>query len=339
VRGAELARMIAGSTAGVAFVLPPTAIAGADEPCARVVAPQDLSAPWAAAVADLRRQIAQLPPSDCQTMTLSLEPQEGGMRIVAVAGDGRRAERVAKHSESLVAMSLGLLMAIPGERLAESDAAPPPAATPPRPPVPIPSEPPVASPVARATTAPEPRTIGLLAGFSGGIRLTAPTSLSVLDVEARADIVFDRWLMLVTLRSALVSCLGQQGVDCDVYNDVSAGFGVGRRFRTSGPTIDVAFEPSLAVMHMEYDAAPAGEGQTLEDTEVVLRFDASARLAMPVDRHWALTVTLDGGLAPSMLTNPARLDLPAGTATGAAPPPPFPAWSGGVRLGALGALL
>jgi hypothetical protein len=335
MRGADLARTIAGSIASMGVVLDPTASACADEPCARVVAPAELPAAWAGAVADLRQQIGQLPASDCQSMTLSLEPQEAGMRIVATTRDGRRAERTVRHSESLAAMALGVLMAIPGEHSEEA----PVLGTSPAPRGPVPSEPRAAFLAAGPATVPAPRTIALWVGLSGGIRLTAPTSLSVLDVEARGDILFDRWLMLMTLRSALVSCLGQQGVDCDVYSDVSAGVGVGRRFRLGGPDIDVALEPSLVVMHMEYDLTAGAEGQTVEDTQVVLRLDASARLAVPFDQHWVLTVTLDGGLAPSMLANPTRLELPAGPAPRGQPPPPFPAWSGGLRLGASGALL
>ena len=114
MRGADLARTIAGSIASMGVVVGPAASVCADEPCARVVAPPELSAAWAGAVADLRKQIAQLPASDCQSMTLSLEPQEAGMRIVAMTSDGRRAERSVKHSESLAAMALGVLMAIPG---------------------------------------------------------------------------------------------------------------------------------------------------------------------------------------------------------------------------------
>lgn len=254
------------------------------------------------------------------------------MRIVAVTRDGRRAERIVGSAESLVARALGLLMTIPALQ-------PPVQAEGPAPRTPVVSEAQPATPVAALANATAPRATELWAGLSGGIRLAAPTSLSVLDIEARADILFDRWLMLVSLQSSLVSCLGQQGVDCDVYNDVSLGAGVGRRFQVGGPDIDIAFAPSVVVMHMEYDGAGGAEGQALQGTEVALRFDASARLAVPINPHWVLTFTLDGGLAPSMLTSPTRLSLPAGAAAGAQQPPPFPAWSGGVRLGASGALL
>jgi hypothetical protein len=123
-----------------------------------------------------------------------------------------------------------------------------------------------------------------------------------------------------------------------VYNDGSIGVGVGRRFSTGEANVDVAFVPSLVVMHMEYDGA--GEGAVVEGTEVAMRFDLSSRLAIPLNSRWALTLTLDGGAVPSMAIKPARLSLPVGAAAAdAQPPPPFPAWSVGVRIGASGALL
>jgi len=332
VTGAELAHMIAGGIASVAVVCDPSASAHADEPCARVVVPPTLSEAWARAVADLRTQIAQLPASDCEAMTLALEPHEEGMRIVALTGDGRRAERIVRRAESLVARALGLLMTIP-------EVSPSGPTTSPHAPVTRDVGEPQPAPTMAGTVTPTARGVtALWAGLSGGIRLATPTSLSVVDVEARADIFFDRWLMLVSLQSSLLSCLGQQGLDCDVYNDVSLGVGVGRRLPLGGPDVDFAFAPSVVVMHMEYDGDGA-EGQALEGTEVALRFDASARLAVPINPHWVVTLTLDGGLAPSMLTSPARLSLPVGAPAGVQQPPPFPAWSGGVRLGASGALL
>jgi hypothetical protein len=171
------------------------------------------------------------------------------------------------------------------------------------------------------------------------VRLTAPTNLTVLDVEARADLLLHPWLLVATIRSAVVSCAGQQGVDCDVYNDVSTGVGVGRRFETGPAAVDLAFEPSVVVMHMEYDFPAGFEGAPVEGTEVALRVDASARLAVPLGPNWALTVTVDGGLSPAMLVSPSQLAVPGGAPKGSEGPPPFPAWMGGVRVGASGALL
>jgi len=171
------------------------------------------------------------------------------------------------------------------------------------------------------------------------VRLTAPTGVTVLDVEARADLFVDRWLFMSSLRSAAASCLGAQGVDCDVYNDVSLGVGVGRRARAGAAAFDFSLEPSMVWMHMEYDVSPSSETQSVAGSEVTLRVDTSARLAVPLSESWALTVTVDVGLAPAMLST-TRLDLPPNlSATTAAPTPAFPAWTGAVRVGASGALL
>jgi len=336
----------------MAVGLHPLARARADEPCAQVVAPAGLSPEWAAAVENLRRQIAQLSAAECQAMTISIEPKEEGTRIVATTSDGRRTSRTIKGPDVLSPVAIGLLITVGAEPAASPVAAPPSAsAAAPPPPAPPAAPAPTAAPSAAHPSAgrtaahlaspvePTAKTIALWAGVSGGIRLTAPTGLSVLDVEARADLFLEPWLMLIAVRSALVACLGQQGVDCDVYNDVSIGVGVGRRFHIGAPDIDVAFEPSLVVMHMEYDSDSSGEGQTVVDTDTALRLDVSARLSIPFDPSWALTLTLDGGLAPSMLARPANIQLPIGGAAGAQTLPPFPAWSGGLRLGVSGALL
>jgi hypothetical protein len=262
-------------------------------------------------------------------MTLSIEPSDGAVRVLATTGDGWRTERVVPRPDGLVATALGLLLTIPAETPAPSAA-------------PIPTPPPTprqrvleAPPLALA---PAPQPVALWAGLATGVRLTAPTAVTVFDVEARLDLMFDRWLLLSTIRSALVSCLGGQGVDCDVYNDVSVGAGVGRRVRAGTAAVDFAFEPSVVWMHMEYDAPNASEAQSVAGSEVALRLDASSRLAVPLAEGWALTLTIDAGLAPTMLRT-TRLDLPANLGSAGTVPPPFPAWTGGVRVGASGALL
>ena len=175
-------------------------------------------------------------------------------------------------------------------------------------------------------------------GVSAGVRLTAPTSAAAFDVEGRADLRVGSWLVLGTVRSALVSCIGQQGLDCDAYTDVAAGIGVGRVFQAGAGSVDVAFEPLIVAMHMEYDADTRNESVSVEQTELALFLDASARLLVPLGHRWALTLTVDGAVAPSLLANPVQLRLPAGD-TGDTKPLAFPAWMGGVRVGALGAVL
>jgi hypothetical protein len=269
-------------------------------------------------------------------MNLSIEAEEGGVRIVAIASDGATTERTVHGADSLVATAMGLIMTIPPTSAPEPVGGPttatPPAATAPAS-VPPPSEQPQPETHPAAALTEPSREVWL--GLSAGLRLTAPTGVSVLDVEARADLFLGKWLLLANVRSAVVSCTGQQGVDCDVYNDVSAGVGVGRRVRTGDARFDFAFEPSFVWMHMEYDYPPGSEDVEVDGSELALRLDASVRLAVPVGPRWMCTVTLDGGLAPSMLVNPARLRLPEPDTQ----PPPFPAWSGGIRVGASGALL
>jgi hypothetical protein len=317
------------------MALAPTA--HAVEACAVAVTSKSLSPSWSEAVAELKDQIARLTSSECEPMILSLEPFDRGLRIVAAAPDGRRAERTVRRPEALVATALGLVMAIPAPE--DTQDAPPPIT--PVPPSPTPPETPP-SPTRRMTAAPArvaPTQVGVWAGLSAGLRLTAPTDATVLDVEARGDVLFERWLLLATIRSAVVSCTGTQGLDCDVYTDVSAGLGVGRRFRAGPAEVDVALEPSVVVMHMEYDPVGGSEAQAWTGTLATLRADLSARLALPLGKSWALTVTADGGLAPTILASPTRLQPPAGSTPTAGQPPPFPAWTGGLRLGASGVLL
>ena len=341
--GARLSRALAAGASGAA-ILAIAAPTPAAEGCARIVA-TNLPSPWLGAVEELRRQVAQLPPSQCRPMTLTIEASGGQVRIIALASDGARTERVVRAADSLVATALGLLMTIPGGvgEAAEPDvetAAPAPTAAPSAaaaapPPVAsaslVPQPPPEAPSAVVSTRTP----MELWGGLSAGLRLTAPTGVFVLDVEARADLLLGSWLLLANVRSAVVSCTGQQGVDCDVYNDVSAGVGVGRRVHAGDASFDFAFEPSFVWMHMEYDYPPGSEDEEVEGSEIALRLDASARLVVPLGRKWVCTVTLDGGLAPSMLVSPAQLRLPGAETQ----PPPFPAWSGGLRVGASGALL
>jgi len=345
VTGAHLARMITAGSAGLAVALAAARSARAGGPCARVEAPEPIPAPWVSAVAELERQLARLPASECQPVTLSLEPDGGRLRIRARAADGRRAERTVEEPADLAPAALGLVMGIPelpdggpGASHPGSDSASP------EPSARRPEAAPALPPPAQRSSAPTPPLasrasvpFGLWTGVSAGLRLTAPTALTVLDVEARADVILERWLLLATLRSAVVSCLGEQGVDCDVYNDVSFGAGVARRLWLGTPILDVGIEPSLVVMHMEYDGAT--EAQSVEGTLATLRVDVSARLAVPVGARWALTVEVEGGVAPSILASPERLTVPAAWLADEAPPPPYPAWSGAVRVGAAGALL
>jgi hypothetical protein len=175
-------------------------------------------------------------------------------------------------------------------------------------------------------------------GLAAGVRLTSPTAASALDLEARADLEIGPWIVFATLRSAVVSCLGLQGLDCDAYTDVGGGIGIGRKVPAGPATLDLGFEPLIMAMQMEYDAGTEDEGTSVEQTELALFLDASARLRVPLGRRWALTLTVDGAVAPSLVAHPIQLAAPPDASEGG-PPLPFPAWMGGVRVGASGALL
>ena len=312
VRAVDWGRIVAGGAAGVTIAAAPGVRAGG--PCALVATPEALAPAWTGAVDDLRREIAELPASDCRPMTLSIVASGGAVRVVAITGDGRRTERTVARPDSLVATALGLLLTIPAETPAPPPAPPPPSAATAAPPPPR-----RAIETGPAAPAPPPPALALWAGLAAGLRLTAPTAVTVFDVEARLDLMLDRWLLLSTIRSALVSCLGGQGVDCDVYNDVSLGVGVGRRVRAGTAAVDFALEPSIVWMHMEYDVPGALEAESVAGSEVALRLDASARIAVPLAEGWALTLTVDGGLAPTMLGT-TRLELPVSLAGVAQPP-------------------
>jgi hypothetical protein len=312
VRGRPAACVLA----ALVLTAPP---ARADAPCGEVVASEDLPVPWSAAVEALRARIASIPAAECVPLRLVVEHRGDDVRVVAIASDGRRAERPVPHPDDLVPVALGLLAAPPAP-------APPPASAP----GPAPAPPPAPAPAPTPARAPAPTASPLppiWLGFALGVRLTAPRGFTVLDTELRGDVVSGPWVVFATVRSAVLSCLGAQGVDCDVYDDVAAGVGLARRMRASASAVDLGLEPSLAWTHMELDGAD--EINSVAGAVVELRLDASARLVVPVGETTSLTVTLDLGLSPSLLASPQRL----ANAPGIADVAPFPSYWGGVRLG------
>ncbi|MGH7297248.1 MAG: hypothetical protein ACRELB_20080 [Polyangiaceae bacterium] len=309
--------------------------------CAQLSVASDLPVAWASAVEALHVRLAGLGAADCLPMSLSIERGEAGVRIVAITPDGRRAERAVGQPADLVPVALGLVAALPPlpKPPEPSPAASrPPVASPPASPAPPPFS---ARPGSASPPAPEPGRLPSVAmapplrvwlGLGTGVRLTAPQGLTVLDVEGRADLIRAPWLVFVTVRSAVLSCLGEQGVDCDVYEDVSAGAGLARRVRAGAALLDFGVSPSLAWMHMELDGV--GEEVSARGAVVALRLDGSARLAVPFGDSVSLTVTVDAGLSPTLLASPARLSSPAGGTA-----PPFPTFYGGVRIGFAAAVL
>jgi hypothetical protein len=337
-----LGRKIASGAASLVVGLAPWFEARADAPCARLDAPRAaLPIAWERAVEDLERQLQTLPGADCQSMTLSVEPGEGGVRVVAVTTDGRRAERAVREPRALVATALGLVMAIPGNTAAPAL----PAEPSPRPPATVPAqvEPHVVNPVL-----PQPREPDRLAnrpsavwlGFAVGGRVASPTSILTLDIEAYANVLLGHWLLIASIRDVPTGLVAAQGIDEDAFREVSAGLGFGRRVVAGDAAIDVAVLPALVAMQMEYDFPPGTVPSSVHGGDVEFGLDAMARLALPVSKSWVLTLAIDADVLPGNVASPTRLDTPQGITTrGLAAPPPFPTLTSGVRIGASGALL
>ncbi len=330
MRGTVARTMLACSTA---IALAPE-VAQADASCARVRTSGDLTSPWIEAVHELERQIAQLPAPDCQAATLQVEPVGSAARVVAVAVDGRRAERVVHTPGSLVATGLGLVMAIPS---VAAPPLPPVASSPPLAPeaasAPAPGR---AAPDAPAAPVP-PTRLSLWLGADAGGRTALPTSVASGDVAVHGDIVLDHWLFTIVVRDSVVGFAPAQGFDNDAFREVNVALGVGRRIEAGDTAFDLIFAPAISAMRLEWDFGSRGESAG-EDVE--LSVNALARAALRISRNWALTLTIESELVPGNLTGaPARVPVPVDAPASAGLPPPFPAWTGGIRFGAMGAIL
>jgi hypothetical protein len=332
--------MLATSAATTALLAGGARAARPDEPCGPVEASRQLGSDWQQAVEELRRQLAHMPASDCRGVRLAVEQTtEGaaeGVRVVATASDGSRAERTVRTPESLLATGLGLVMSIPR---AAPETSPPAASAPTAAAASMPAPPraqrEAPSAVAPPATAP-PHRVGLWLGFEAGGRVGVPAAITMVDLEAHAAISIDRWVLLVFIRDAPAGLYAEQGVDADAYQEAGAGLGVGRRFDIGSASLDVALEPSLVATRMEVDVPPGSEGNGYHGSDVELRMGALLRMSLPVATGWRLTLSADTDVSPGNLATPMRIELPAGVPGST---PTFPAWTTGLRVGATGALL
>jgi hypothetical protein len=310
----------------------PHGVARADTSCVQVHASSDLTAPWVDAVHELERQLGQLPASDCQPATLVVEPADGNARVVAITPDGRRAERLVTRANSLVATGLGLVMAIPSAAARATAAPPPPPAPHLRPPAPSPPTPP--PPAERSAPVPH---LALWLGFDVGGRTSAPSTIAAADAAVHADVLLDHWILSVTVRDSPVGFAPGQGFDNDVFREVNVALGVGRRLTAGETSFDLIVAPAIAAMRLEWDFSN-GTDSAGEDVELSL--NVLARAALRLSNDWALTLTLESELVPGNLTtSPARIQVPVGVPADSSLPPAFPAWTGGIRFGAMGAIL
>ena len=317
--GDALARFVFAGTASLAVITGTARGAGAQEPCARVEASPDLPAPWAAVVGDLIRALAELPSTECRPLTLVLEPADGTVRLIAEAQDGGRAVRTVAQPSLLVPIALGLVVS--GSTDAERDpVAPTPPANPP--PASLPTVPPPASSSRPASPSPgvaaSPHAVGAWLGVGIGARIGVPSTISMADVEARADLRVDRLLLFVSFRNVSVGFVPGQGLDGDAYHESSIAFGVGRSFPLGACSLDLSLAPSLVTMRLSKDTPVHARANDVE-----LRVGASARLNVPLSPSWRLTLAADTDVIPDFLRSEERIE----------PLPAFPSWTSGLCVG------
>jgi hypothetical protein len=182
-----------------------------------------------------------------------------------------------------------------------------------------------------------PPRLELWLGVDAGGRTAVPASVAAVDVAVHGDILINHWLFTIALRDAVVGFAPAQQFDNDAFREVNVALGVGRRIEVGDAAFDLIVAPAISAMRLEWDFSNEREAAG-EDVEFCL--NALARVALRLSKTWALTLTVESELVPGNLTSsPASLETPAGVPPGSSLPPPFPAWMGGIRFGAMGAVL
>jgi hypothetical protein len=289
-------------------------------PCdaVRVVDAASLGASWRQALVDLRAQVRKLGPAECVEVTLVLAADGERVRLIASTLDGRHAERRVAQASSLVPIALGLITSAPpeGEQPAEGPAPPPPSAA---------ELPPPDVPVARAVPAepPAPPRVQVAVAVAVGARAGFPTRVAMMDLEARADVIADGWLVAASLRYSPFG-VRSGGASGYTYDEVALGLGFGRRVMLGDAALDLTVAPELVVMTQELDAPTDGAG----GVESEARLGATARLRLPFGTRWRPLLAIDADLAP--LSRALVIDSSL---------PPLPTWTLGLAAGALGDLL
>jgi hypothetical protein len=145
------------------------------------------------------------------------------------------------------------------------------------------------------------------------------------DVQARADLFINRWILLVSLRYS--AGLSGEMPDEDDYDEVALGLGAGRQFSIGRSTLDLTLSPSVVSMSIVDDDGP---GPTIEASRTQLRLGAAARWTVPIGGAWRFTLTADTEISPHGLRHASHFE-PGD--------PALPAWTGALRAGAAGSLL
>jgi hypothetical protein len=316
--------MVAWATAMLLVLAAPEPVF-ADTSCTNVEirAGSGLSNEWQERVRELEDELRRAAGPECEGVSLSIQPDQGRVRIVATAADGRRAERMVTQPSALAPTVLGLVMSIPRETPNDQPTSPPQAGA-----AATRSAP---RPESRTPTPSPQRSIDAWLGFAFGARAGEPASLVIVDVEGRADLLLRPWLLFASFRYTPVAVTSSLVLDLDEYNEIALALGAGRRIEIGPAALDLGLAPELVGVTMEGDfgGLDSGGGIDVRESAVQLRVDLSARWMLPLLASWRLSVTADGDFAPSELASPLRLDSRL---------PPLPSWTVGLRLGASGAL-
>jgi len=281
----------------------------------RIHGDPDLQPEWADAVREASDQLDAAPRAPCVAVDVSVTPGVGaGVHVFATASDGRRTRRFVRKPSGLTPLIFGLVASIP-EDVADVPQAPQAAAGG------------ASGPANLVIAAPAPSApFAVWLGLAAGGRVSQPLLLEMVDFEGRADVTVGVWSLFASLRYAVAFTEGDD--TASTYSEVDFGLGAGRQIALGATLLDVAFVPSLATMRFEDpddDDGVAHDGSVAE-----FRLGASVRWSVPVGRSWRVTLTADSDIAPEGLAHEVRVR--AGTL-------PFPAWTGGLRLGASGKLL
>jgi hypothetical protein len=172
--------------------------------------------------------------------------------------------------------------------------------------------------------APAPHATEVRLGVALGARFGVPSTISMAEIEGRADLRVDRLLVFASFENVPVGFVAGQGFDADAYRESSIAIGLGRSLPVGRYALDVAAAPSIVTMRLDRDGPDHARADDVE-----LRIGVSVRLDVPLSRSWNFTVTADTDVIPDALRSANRID----------PLPAFPAWTTGLRLGATGLLL
>src|SRR4029077_6359060 len=146
-------------------------------------------------------------------------------------------------------------------------------------------------------------------GLELGGRLSQPTSGVTADVEARADLVLNHWLLLASFCYPPVGIIRGLRLDVDTYHEIAVGLGVGRSLDVGHVSFDFALTPKLVAAKMEGDGKPDDKDtDDVRQSDVQLRIGASVRCLVPIEKSWRLTLTMDAEIATTDASSPVRFD-------------------------------